>query len=342
MELEHHDWLRGHQHPISPHASGGKNRARSASEPAAELAHPRPAAEMNHVVTSSDPLAGRLKQAIESNELYLLYQPIVEGYTKRLVGVEALVRWQDPDIGMIPPAAFIPLAEQSDLIHALTTWTLNQALYQCREWQRMGRRVPVSVNLSPLCLQNPSLPGVVAERLKAWEISPAYLELELAEGQELEDVETAIRTLHRLRELGIRISLDNFGRGNSSLTRFKALPIDAVKIDKSFIQGVLENGADWAIVRTLIDMTQILGRKVVADGVESQELCDVLTVAGCDALQGDFAGMATPAPEFARRWFGTGSEGPHGPAPTVVGSLLAKRPIRRRKTRVESVEDPRA
>jgi EAL domain-containing protein (putative c-di-GMP-specific phosphodiesterase class I) len=250
----------------------------------------------------NDPLANRLRQAIAQDELVLHYQPIVDASTTSLQSAEALVRWQDPDLGLIPPAVFIPMAEQCGLIRSLTLWVVKQALQQAQQWSQMGSPSRIAVNLSPSCLLDPGFPDAIVAMLEAYGLAPDSLEFELTESEAIEDVACAARILEALRDLGIRISLDDFGTGNSSLDRLKRIPVDAIKIDRAYVQDLLDSHVDRAIVTSVMSLAHKLGCTVVAEGVENEETLVYLKLTGCDAIQGYWISRPLSAAEFTRRW----------------------------------------
>ncbi|HEY8737436.1 MAG TPA: EAL domain-containing protein [Candidatus Dormibacteraeota bacterium] len=230
------------------------------------------------------PLIGKLRYAIDQFELLLHYQPIVSTVDGRTNKVEALVRWGHPSHGLLPPDDFIPSAEQSDLIKPLTAWVLNEALGQVHAWAKAGIETGVSVNLSARNLLDHELPDAVEELLRTWQVAPEKLSLEITErsiiASEAED------TLARLHNLGVQISVDDFGTGYSSLAYLKRLPVNEIKIDKSFVQDMVTNWDGAAIVRSTIDLGHNLGLKVVAEGVEDEPTAALLREYGCDYIQG--------------------------------------------------------
>jgi diguanylate cyclase (GGDEF)-like protein/PAS domain S-box-containing protein len=230
------------------------------------------------------PLIGKLRYAIDQFELVLHYQPIVSTMDGQPVKVEALVRWGHPSHGLLPPDDFIPSAEQTNLIKPLTAWVLNEALGQVHAWSRAGIDIGVAVNLSARNLLDDELPDAVAELLRTWQVAPEKLSLEITErsiiATEAED------TLRRLHETGVRISVDDFGTGYSSLTYLKRLPVQEIKIDKSFVMDMATNWDGAAIVRSTIDLGHNLGLKVVAEGVEDERTLELLREYGCDFIQG--------------------------------------------------------
>ncbi|MFZ5863058.1 MAG: putative bifunctional diguanylate cyclase/phosphodiesterase [Nitrospirota bacterium] len=245
-------------------------------------------------------LMGELRHAIDHNELLLHYQPKIGLKTRTVAGAEALVRWKHPNRRMIPPDQFIGPAEQTGLIYPLTHWVLQAAMRQCGEWWRAGVKMPVSVNLSARNLSDPKLPGQVADLLRMTGVSPDWMTFEITESAIMADPAHAERILNTLQQMGIRISIDDFGTGYSSLSYLRKLPVDRLKVDKSFVLHMTENEGDAKIVRSTIDLAHNLGLKVVAEGVETQEVLDRLTHMGCDLAQGYYMSKPLPAHELTR------------------------------------------
>jgi EAL domain-containing protein (putative c-di-GMP-specific phosphodiesterase class I) len=243
-------------------------------------------------------LAGELRHAIENDQLVLHYQPKASFATGCVSHVEALVRWNHPQRGLVPPDQFIPLAEQTGLIRPLFLWVLNDALRQCSVWRQEGIGLHVAVNLSMRNLQDPRLPDTLVNLLSRWNLEPAWVELEITESTLAADPERAMKILTRFSTLGMRIAIDDFGTGYSSLAYLKRLPVDEIKIDKSFVLGMVNDENDATIVRSTIDLGHNLGLKVVAEGVEDQATWDLLTAWGCDLAQGYFLSRPLPAPDF--------------------------------------------
>jgi diguanylate cyclase (GGDEF)-like protein/PAS domain S-box-containing protein len=237
------------------------------------------------------PLIGKLRYAIDQFELLLHYQPIVSISDGRPVKVEALVRWGHPSHGLLPPDDFIPSAEQTDLIKALTAWVLNEALSQVSAWSKAGIEIGVSVNLSARNLLDDELPDAVAELLRTWQIPPERLSLEITERTII--ATEAEATLLRLHETGVQLSVDDFGTGYSSLSHLKYLPVQEIKVDKSFVLDMATNWDGAAIVRSTIDLGHNLGLKVTAEGVEDAKTAGLLRGYGCDYVQGFY--IARPA-----------------------------------------------
>jgi diguanylate cyclase (GGDEF)-like protein len=235
-------------------------------------------------------LVGELRRAIDSNELVLEYQPKVNLRTGCCVGVEALIRWHHPQRGMIPPDQFIPLAEQTGLIKNVSRWVLNAALRQSREWLSAGVNMPIAVNLSMRDLHDADLPETVADLLHHWQVPPSQLLVEITENGLMADPTRALQTITALRVLGLRIAIDDFGTGYSSLAYLKRLPVDELKIDRSFIRDLASDDDDLAIVRSTISLGHDLGLSIVAEGIEDAGTWDLLRRVGCDVAQGYFMG----------------------------------------------------
>ena len=243
-------------------------------------------------------LMTELRRAIDRGQLVLHYQPKVHLRTGEIEGVEALVRWAHPDRGIIFPDEFIPPAQTTGVIGPLTMFVIDEALRQCRTWALQGLELRVAVNLSCRNLLDVHLPDAAAELLARWEVSPSLLELEITESTILADPVRAMQVLSRLDAMGVRLAIDDFGTGYSSLAYLKRLPVDALKIDKSFILGMDGNENDAVIVRSTIDLGRNLGLRVVAEGVETLQAWDRLVTLGCDVAQGYYLSRPTPADEL--------------------------------------------
>jgi len=245
-------------------------------------------------------LIGELRRGIERRELLLHYQPKISLKTGAVYGVEALVRWQHPDKGMIPPMEFIPLAERCGLIHPLTEWVLDAALRNHYQWRLAGIELITGINLSVRNLQDLNFPDRIAASLKAWQIEPQWLELEITESGIMNDPLRALKILTRLDEMGVRLAIDDFGTGYSSLAYLKQFPVDEVKIDRSFVTDMLHDESNSVIVKSTIDLGHNLGMKVVAEGVENVECLNLLKSLGCDAAQGYYISRPLEAEAFVQ------------------------------------------
>jgi diguanylate cyclase (GGDEF)-like protein/PAS domain S-box-containing protein len=245
-------------------------------------------------------LASDLRQAIERSELKLHYQPKVDLSRGRVVGVEALLRWQHPQQGFIPPDQFVGLAEQTGLIHPMTLWVLEEALRQHAAWRSEGLHLPVAVNFSMRNLQDPDIADTVAQLLRRWEVPASMLEIEITESSLMADPARALETLRRLRAMGVKIAIDDFGTGYSSLAHLKQLPVDVLKIDRSFVREMERDRSDQLIVRTTVDLAHNLDLRVVAEGVEDRATGDYLAEIGCDQAQGYYFARPLPADDLTR------------------------------------------
>ncbi|TFV67150.1 EAL domain-containing protein [Blastococcus sp. CT_GayMR20] len=230
---------------------------------------------------------GDLRRALEgTEELFLNYQPKYTLDGERIEGLEALLRWQHPTEGLIPPGEFIPVAEGTGIILRLTERVLDLALAQMRCWLDAGHAVPVAVNLSTRCLLDAGLPDLVQRLLAEHGVPAALLRLEVTESAVMGDAARCMEVLQRLHDLGVKLSIDDFGTGYSSMAYLRRLPVDELKIDRSFVLGMTTTAADAVLVRTAIDLGHNLGLTVVAEGVEGAEHVTALRALGCDIAQG--------------------------------------------------------
>ncbi|WP_313295084.1 putative bifunctional diguanylate cyclase/phosphodiesterase [Pseudomonas sp.] len=243
-------------------------------------------------------LENQLRKAIDEGQLTVYYQPKLCLRSGRLHAAEALVRWQHPERGMVPPAQFIGLAEETGLIAPIGEFVLRQACRQARQWSLQGFAVRVSVNLSVYQLRQGKLVSLVRQVLEETGLTPQLLELELTESQLLESVEHIISTFEQLHALGVKLAIDDFGTGYSSLSYLKRLPVDYVKIDQAFIRGLHPGSQDAAITQAIITLSRSLGLKVVAEGVETHEQLAFLREQACDEAQGYLISKPVPEPEF--------------------------------------------
>jgi EAL domain-containing protein (putative c-di-GMP-specific phosphodiesterase class I) len=243
-------------------------------------------------------LMGELRYAIEQNELTLHYQPKVDLQTGHTTGVEALLRWNHPQHGFIPPDEFVPLAEHTGLIRPLTLWVLNAALRQSHIWKMMGVDLVMAVNLSARNLQESKLSDQIVELLEAWDVPAASLLVEVTESALMDDHTNARKILTDIKGVGVNASLDDFGTGYSSLVSLSQLPIAEIKIDRSFVMDMTSNQQNAAIVRSTIDLGHNLNRVVTAEGVEDRKTLEALKSMGCDKAQGYFLSRPLPANEL--------------------------------------------
>ncbi|MGR4039173.1 EAL domain-containing protein [Pseudomonas sp. JDS08PS003] len=241
-----------------------------------------------------------LREALTRDQFFLVYQPQISYRDHRVVGVEALIRWQHPEHGLVPPDLFIPLAEQNGTIIAIGEWVLDQACRQLREWHDMGfSDLRMAVNLSTVQLHHAELPRVVNNLLQIYRLPPRSLELEVTETGLMEDISTAAQHLLSLRRSGALIAIDDFGTGYSSLSYLKSLPLDKIKIDKSFVQDLLDDDDDATIVRAIIQLGKSLGMQVIAEGVETAEQEAYIISEGCHEGQGYHYSKPLPARELS-------------------------------------------
>jgi EAL domain-containing protein (putative c-di-GMP-specific phosphodiesterase class I) len=240
-------------------------------------------------------LLGELRRAIEGNELVLHYQPKAYTSTGQVCGVEALVRWQHPEHGLLGPMEFIPLAEENGLIEALTHTVLDAALAQCRRWHDDGLDLPVAVNIAARSLLDAAFTDDVDRLLIMHRLPPQMLTLELTESAIIADPTRALDVMSRLRQLGVRLSIDDFGTGYSSMAHLRTLPVSELKIDRSFVMHMRTHLSDEAIVRALLGLAQSLDLEVVAEGVEDNETWSALRELGCTITQGYFLSRPLPA-----------------------------------------------
>ncbi len=242
-----------------------------------------------------------LRRAIERDELLLFYQARVDVPAGRLAGAEALLRWQHPTRGLVPPGEFIPVAEESGLIVPLTAWVLRAACRQLQQWQRAGLAVvPVSINFSAQNFREDGLGELIAASLREFGIAPSLLEGEITESMLMQDVEGAVTRLQALRALGIELAMDDFGTGYSSLAYLKRFPLNVLKIDRAFVKDVLTDPHDAAIASTIITLGKTMGMAVVAEGMERVEQANFLLARGCTLMQGFLFARPVPADNFAQ------------------------------------------
>jgi len=260
------------------------------------------AIEMNQQASERVALQTDLRKALDLKQLYLQYQPKFDARTNQITGVEALLRWQHPERGLIPPTRFIPLAEESGSIVNITEWVLKSACHQAKLWYDAGYGdISVAVNLSAYSLKRNNAPFMVQQMLEESGLPPHLLELELTESMLIENDQHAEETLHALKKLGVKISIDDFGTGYSSLSYLHRFPIDALKIDRSFIWNMHRSDNDMAIVVAIIAMGHGLKLQVIAEGVENEEQLETLKKCGCETIQGYLTGRPALAEELTVR-----------------------------------------
>lgn len=239
-----------------------------------------------------------LRHALENGDLRLHYQPIVDLRTGQWHAVEALAQWQHRQLGLIAPDRFVPLIEQTGMIRSFTAWVIDTALSQWAQWREQGIELNVAVNLSMRNLQDREFPNLLATLLDRWSASPRALKLEITESRMMVDPGKALEALEQFERMGVGLAIDDFGTGYSSLSYLKRLPVDEIKIDRSFINDMATDSANAMIVQSTIELAHNLGLRVVAEGVESAEVLDMLRTRGCDLAQGYFLGYPVAASEL--------------------------------------------
>jgi predicted signal transduction protein with EAL and GGDEF domain len=238
------------------------------------------------------------RRALDKDEIVAYFQPIVDVVGTRVRGAEALVRWDHPTLGVLPPGAFVEVVEQTGLIGPMTHVVLEQAVEQCARWRRAGHDLSVAVNLSVRNLLDRNLPAAVDRVLAEHHLPPEALQLEITESMVMSDPERVLATVARLNELGVRLSVDDFGTGYSSLANLRQMPIDELKIDRSFVSPMLRGESDLIIVRSTINLGHDLGLRVIAEGVEDEQTLARLARLGCDLAQGYHVSRPLPATGF--------------------------------------------
>ena len=269
---------------------------------------------LNQQITRSSNIERELRRAIDLGDLSLWYQPQIDAHEGRLIGAEALLRWRHNDEQFLSPAEFIPVAEERGLIGKIGEWALREACAQCRRWQLEGLHpVPISVNVSPIQFQQKGFADLVTSILKEAQLDANYLELEITESSIMRRASLVATLAMRLRDIGVRISIDDFGTGYSSLSYLKQIPIDKIKIDRSFISDMLKDDDDDAITYAIVNLAHSLNLRVIAEGVETRAQIDRLRFFGCDEVQGHYYSSAVSAQVFQgflseRRFFGEKEE----------------------------------
>lgn len=268
--------------------SAGRNTARYFAE------------QMNADALERLQIRSALRRAIENREFALHFQPQIDLASGRVSGVEALLRWNRDGSGLVPPARFIPAAEESGLIVPIGDWVLREACAQAMRWQRSGLpELSVAVNLSAVQFRRGDLERSISEALACSGLDPSLLELELTESLLIEDAEGVLETVRRLKAIGVRLSIDDFGTGYSSLAYLKRFAVDKLKIDQSFVRDIATDPDDAAIVRAIVSMARTLKLSVIAEGVESEEIARLLGIFHCDEAQGFHFARPMPADALA-------------------------------------------
>jgi len=253
--------------------------------------------DMNARATTRLALESSLRRAVEHEEFVVHYQPLVDIQSRMIVGAEALVRWQHPQLGLLPPEIFISLAEETGSILPLGAWVLRQACAQTREWQQSGfAGLRIAVNVSPRQFQEETLLETVVQTLNETGLDPDCLELELTETSIMQNSASAVETFTRLREMGVKIAIDDFGTGYSSLGYLKHLPVDSVKLDRSFVSGATTDPDAASLIMAIVTLAHNLRLNVIAEGVETEEQLSFLKLLRCDKGQGHLFGKPVPGP----------------------------------------------
>jgi EAL domain-containing protein (putative c-di-GMP-specific phosphodiesterase class I) len=268
---------------------------------------------MHQAVVERMALQSELTRAIERDQLTVHYQPVVALDSGRLTGVEALVRWQHPQRGLVPPASFIPLAEQTGLIIPLGHWVLEAACRQVHQWEQagLGGGLDLNVNASVRQLKEPAFVATVAEVLQQTGLQPGRLILEITESLLMENLDALLEVLHQLRGLGVRLAIDDFGTGYSSLAYLVKLPVQVLKIDRSFITGLHDDPNNLTLVRSILALARDLQLQTVAEGIEQAHLAEELHQLGCQKGQGYWFSRPLPAADLEQLLRATEADNTH-------------------------------
>jgi EAL domain-containing protein (putative c-di-GMP-specific phosphodiesterase class I) len=244
-------------------------------------------------------LENRLRQAVQNDQLVVHYQPVIDLHRDRICGAEALVRWSHPELGLLPPNEFIPLAEMSGLIVPIGRWVLNSSCHQVREWHDLGHSgLRISVNVSPRQFQETEFVSDVTRAIEGSGVSPGSLDIEITESSAMQDFDGTIAKVEELKRLQVRISLDDFGTGFASLNHLRRFPLDRIKLDHSFVKELPQNPDHCALARAVITMAHALRLRIVGEGVETAEQLAFLRDEGCDEVQGFLFSRPLDAPKF--------------------------------------------
>jgi EAL domain-containing protein (putative c-di-GMP-specific phosphodiesterase class I) len=246
-------------------------------------------------------ILNQFKKAISSNQLHLVYQPRVDLRSGEVVSAEALVRWEHPEAGTISPAEFVPIIEGTTFVRSLTEWVTNEALGQLARWKADGSPLQLSLNISAIDLENSEFEPMLADAIARHDIPSRLVELELTEGAVMQETGKGLSKLRALSAMGFKLAIDDFGTGYSSLSYLQKLPVDVVKIDRSFLLEVATDMKAKTLVKAMITLCQDLGYRVVAEGIEDRETRDLLRDAGCDEAQGYFFGKPM-LPDVLASW----------------------------------------
>lgn len=255
---------------------------------------------MNRDMLDQLKMQSDLARAVERREFVLYYQPQIDLKERRITGAEALIRWKHSEKGIVSPATFIPLAEASGLIVPIGEWVIGEACKKAADWLRSGMPLSIAVNISAIQFKRGNLVAVVEKALAQTGLPAGYLELELTESTMMHETENTLRTLYRLKEIGVRLSIDDFGTGYSSLAYLKRFDVDKLKIDQSFVRDICSDHEDAVIVKTIIQMAKSLNLKTVAEGVENDDILKILENHGCDEVQGYYFAKPMVCTEFER------------------------------------------
>jgi EAL domain-containing protein (putative c-di-GMP-specific phosphodiesterase class I) len=256
--------------------------------------------EFNARIAEKLSLENKLRRALEQEQLVLHYQPKVDLKSGQICGLEALLRWNDPETGLVPPLKFIPLLEETGMILEAGRWALAQAVSDARAWQAKGLRAPrIAVNVSPIQLQQKDFVSTVAHVISGAGNAAVELELEITESLIMQDIQANIQKLKTIREMGIEVAIDDFGTGYSSLSYIAKLPVNTLKIDRAFIiKNMTSNADDLSIVSTIVSLAHSLNLRVVAEGVETEEQANLLRLLKCNELQGFLFSPGVPADQI--------------------------------------------